>query len=100
LSMLKRFTLERPALVIVVSCSRVTFELYSVNSVEPCLIILFCSTRYCGRQKENLNKLLQKVSIIYSFDGLGIGNQNNVSVIYAKPLRGVCDIGTSGDPFK
>jgi len=69
--------------------SKVTLELYSVNPVGPCSMILLSRTRYRGHQKENSNRLLQQVSIIYSLDGLGIGNQN-ISVTYAaKPLRGV-----------
>lgn len=34
----------------------VILELYSVIPVGPCLIILLISTRYRGRQKENLHK--------------------------------------------
>jgi len=56
--------------------SKVTLELYSVNPVRPCLIILLFSIHYRSHQKSNLNKLLQQISIIYSFDGLGIRNRN------------------------
>jgi len=70
--------------------SKITLELYSVNPTGPCLIIFLCNTHYLGHQKEKLNKLLQLVPKIYSFDGLRIGNRN-ISVRYAKTLRGVYD---------